>query len=337
MGITGEMAAHMVRRVVLAIASLGLSAIACLAHAVDTSGNPVVGVLLYTNREVHSPADRAFRQALAALGYDEGRNLSIVYRWADKDPARLQKAAAELVQMRVDVIVVGSLPALRAARAATGEIAIVMGSSSDPVAEGVVSSLAHPGENVTGVAVVTTPEIAGKRLALLKEAAPRLSRVGVLFNPDDPTNVAELTQAEVAARTLGVELRKLDVQGKNPVQTAFSALDKRAVDGLMVIYSIETHEHRAAIAEEAIKRRLPAIGAESFAAAGGLLSYGTEAYATWRRAAEYVSKILRGAIPAALPIEQESRFFLVVNLRTAKRLSLSLPQSLTLRADEVIR
>jgi putative ABC transport system substrate-binding protein len=187
------------------------------------------------------------------------------------------------------------------------------------------------------VAVVTTPEIAGKRLALLKEAARRLSRVVVLFNSDDPTNVEELAQAEVAARALGVELRKVDVRGRNPVRTVAAALDKRRVDGLMVIYSIDTHEHRAAIAEEATKRRLPAIGAESFAAAGGLLSYGTEAYATWRRAAEYVSKILRGATPGELPIEQESRVLLVVNLRTAKRLNLAMPMSLTLQADEIIR
>ena len=262
LGITGEIVAHMVGRVFLAIVSLSFAAMACPVHAADASGNPVLGVLLYTNREVHSPADRVFRQALTDLGYDEGRNLSIVYRWADKDSGRLQKAAAELVQMRVDVLVVGSLPALRAARTATAEIPIVMGSSGDPVAEGVVSSLAHPDENVTGVAVVASPQIAGKRLALLKEAVPRLSRVGVLFNPDDPTNVEELTQAELAAGALGIELRRFDIRGKNPLLPAFSPLDKRGTDGLMVIYSIETHERRAAIAEEAIKRHLPAIGAE---------------------------------------------------------------------------
>lgn len=323
-------------RLIVALALLTF-VVADIATAREASHVPVVGVLLYTNPQVHSPADRLFRRALSGLGYEDGKNIAFVYRWAEEDPDRLQKAAAELVEMRVDVIATGSLPALRAAKAATQSIPIVMGYSSDPVAEGIVRSLASPGGNITGLAAVVTPEIAGKRLELLKEVVPRATSVAVLFNPGDPTNAAELAQAKLAARALGITLWELEVRGRESVYAAFAASQKREVDGLLVVYSIETHEHRALIAEQAIERRLPSIGAESFAEAGGLMSYSQESYSTWRRAAEYVDKILRGANPADLPIEQASRIALVVNLRTAKRLALKLPQSVVLRADEVIR
>jgi putative ABC transport system substrate-binding protein len=278
----------------------------------------------------------AFRQGLRDLGYVEGQNIAIEYRWAEGKYERYPALAADLVRFKVDVIVAVGGAATEAAQQATRTIPIVMSIVNDPVGSGLVPSLAHPGGNVTGTSVMA-PDLVGKQLAVLKEIAPNLSRVALLRNPANPASTAQLREAEAAARALGVRLQTLEARTPQEIDSAFAAMTRERAGALVILAdSIFTNQLRQ-IAEIAAKTRLPAIhvGTE-YAEAGGLMGYSASLLDLERRAATYVDKILKGAKPGDLPVEQPTKFELVINLRTAKAIGLTIPPALLHRADQII-
>ena len=279
----------------------------------------------------------AFRQGLRELGWIEGQNLVIEHRFAEGRAERFPDLAAALVRLRVDVIVTSSgEPAILAAKRATTTTPIVMAISGDPVETGLVASLARPGGNVTGLTILAT-EVAGKRLELLKEAVPRASRVAVLWNAAYPGKAFELRETQAAARVLGVSLWPVEVREPNDLPGAFSAIARAGPDALITFADPLTNTERRRIVDFAVRNRLPMISAvRPFADEGGLMTYGPNIADMCRRAATYVDKILKGAKPADLPVEQPTKFDLVINLKTAKALGLTIPPSVLLRADRVI-
>ncbi len=279
----------------------------------------------------------AFRQGLRELGYVEGKNVVIEWRYAEGKADRLPGLAAELVRLKVDVIVTAGAPATRPAKEATSTIPIVMAQDSDPVGNGFVASLARPGGNITGLATLA-PEISGKQLELLKEIVPRLSRVAVLGTSIQPGNAQSLRETELAARAFGVKLQYLDVRGPKDIETAFRAASKGHADVVLVLGGAVLNSHRTQIADLAAKNRLPAVhGQPEFMDAGGLMFYGASITEMFRRAATYVDKILKGAKPADLPVEQPTKFELVINLKAAKQIGLTIPPNVLARADKVIK
>jgi putative ABC transport system substrate-binding protein len=319
------------------IAFVVLAAMPLVGQAQSTAKLYRIGFLGLTSATAYSPNLNAFLAALRELGYEEGRNLEIDYRWAEGRDERLPELAVQLVQLRPDVLVSHSV-GVRAAQQATSTIPIVMGVSADPVAAGLVKSLARPGGNTTGVASRLT-ELAAKRLELLKEVVPTLRRVAVLSNPALPSLVRGLEETEIAAGKLGVRLRPFNVTGDlASLESLFDAILRDRPDGLVVQPDPVTGKHGVSIARFATKNRLPAVGGDrQFAVNGGLLAYGGSFVDGWRLAARYVDKILKGAKPADLPVEQPTTFELVVNLKTAKELGLRLPNSLLTRANEVFQ
>ena len=318
----------------LLAASLGTAAAQPLAKV------PRVGYLSPGSSSDPSRLRRfeAFRQGLRELGYVEGQSIAIEPRWAEGKYERYPTLAADLVRLKVDVIVVVGNAAIQAAQEATRTIPIVMGVGViDPSRSGPVASLARPGGNVTGMSMMA-PDLAGKQLELLKEVVPKLSRVAVLQNPANPGNAPQLRAAETAARALGVRLQTLDVRVPQEIDGAFAAMARERADALLILAdAIFTNQVRQ-IAERAAKKRLPAIyGVTEYAEAGGLMVYGANLPDLERRAATFVDKILKGAKPADLPVEQPTKFELVINLKTAKALGLTIPSSLLQRADEVIQ
>ena len=281
--------------------------------------------------------DKAFLQGLHQLGYIEGRNIVIEYRFADEKFERLAELATELVRLDVDVIVAAVTQASLAAKAATSTIPVVMLGVSDPVRSGLVASLARPEANVTGTSSMTA-EVVGKSLELLKEVVPKLSRVAVLWNPDNAIFQAQMLQAtERAAGVLGLQLRKVGARGLDELNRAFETISSESVGALLVLSDPTLIAHRARIIDFAAKNHLPAIyGANDHAEAGGLMAYAPDMEGQFRRAAFYVDKILKGVKPADLPIEQPTKFELVINMKTAKRLGLTIPLPLLGRADRVI-
>jgi putative ABC transport system substrate-binding protein len=278
----------------------------------------------------------ALRQGLKEVGYVEGRNLTIEYRSADGLSERFTELASELVSLKVDLIVTRGTPATIAAKNITQTIPIVMAAVGDPVDSGLVRSLARPGGNITGLSSVTT-EIDEKRLALLREVVPSLSRVGLLLDTGSTSNQLQLKVIEAAARSLGVQRQLLDVSRPEDLAPAFDAAVRQRVDGLVVWQDVILQENRTLIAELAAKHRLPAIyRSMEFIEAGGLMAYGPSYPDLYRRAASYVHKILRGAKPADLPIEQPTTFELIINLKVATALQLKISQALLLRADRVV-
>jgi putative ABC transport system substrate-binding protein len=278
----------------------------------------------------------AFRTGLTKLGYVEGQNIAIESRWAGGKYERLPGLAAELVRLRVDVIVTAVVPAIRAAKEATRTIPVVMAAVVDPVATGLVASLARPGGNITGLSVMS-PELVGKQLEMLRELAPKASRVAVLWNPANPGNPPQLRAAELAARGLGMRLQLLEARSPREIEDAFAAMARERAAALVVLVDILLGDQRARIANLAVSHRLPAVyGLTEHVEAGGLMAYAPSFVDTYRRAASYVDKILRGANPGDLPVEQPTQFELVINLKTAKALGLTIPPSLLGRADEVI-
>ena len=276
----------------------------------------------------------AFQQGLGARGYIDGRNVVIEYRSTDGSFDELSRLAAELVRSNVDVILASGAPAAFAARSATTKVPIVFVRVYDPVEIGLVTSVARPGGNVTGLSQISA-DLGGKRLELLKELVPKLKRVAILWHPANLTNLVQKKSVEVAARTAGVDTKSVPVQDPNQFGSAFE--DARGVDALMQMDDPLFITHRRRIAELAIRSRLPAIyGLRPSVDAGGLMSYGADSRDLYRRAATYIDKILKGAKPADLPIEQPTKFELVVNLKTAKAIGLAIPQSLLLRVDQVI-
>jgi putative ABC transport system substrate-binding protein len=280
----------------------------------------------------------ALRQALRELGYVEDRNLVIERRSNPEAKAEgLDELASELVRLNVDVIVAGGSLTPLAAKRATTTIPIVFANHGDPVGSGLVASLARPGGNITGLSLLST-ELVAKQLELVREVVPRVGRVAVLWNPTSQTHPRMLPEAEAATQTLGLRLQRAQARGIDDYERAFSAMSQARVEALLVLGDPIFWYHRARIAELASKHRLPAIfGQREHAQAGGLMSYGANLRDNYRRAATFVDKILKGAKPADLPVEQPTKFELVVNLKTAKALGVTIPQSVLLRADEVIQ
>jgi putative ABC transport system substrate-binding protein len=293
-----------------------------------------IGTLEQSSRSGRTHLWEAFRQGLQELGYVEGKNLAMEQRWADGDRDRLPGFAAELVGLKVDVIVTAATGPALAAKKATNTIPIVMASQSDPVGTGLVSSLARPGENVTGLSSMNV-ELGGKRLEVLKEAFPKLSRVAFLQGIQSRSPQSK--EVEVAARALGVQLQILETRVED-FEVVFKTLARRRADALILTSSPSFFAERRRLTELAIKSRLPVMYPESeYVDAGGLMSYGIVPTDLYRRAATYVDKILKGTKPADLPVEQPKKFEFVVNLKTAKQIGLTIPPNVLVRADRVIR
>ena len=279
----------------------------------------------------------SFRQVLRELGYTEGKNIFIEWRSAEENADRMQELAAELVRLQVDVIVTGGSTSTRSAKKATSTIPIVMAQDDDPVGSGFVASLARPGGNITGLSTLS-PELSGKRLELLKEIVPRLSRVAVIGNLTSPGSPQGLKEIELAAGALGVKLQHLDVQNPNDIETAFRAAGKGRADAVIELSGAVLISQRTRVAELAAKSRLPAIyHRREFVEAGGLMSYATNIIDLERRAATYVDKILKGAKPTDLPVEQPKKFEFIVNLKAAKQIGLTIPPNVLARPDKVIK
>jgi putative ABC transport system substrate-binding protein len=289
-----------------------------------------------TDSSIVPHLQEAFTQGLRELGYVEGQNVIIERRSAEDKIERLPDLAAELVRIKVDVIVATTDPTIAAVKRATQTIPIVMITASDPVGTGFVASLARPGGNVTGLSTMA-PELGGKRLELLREVVPGLARVAVIWNPEIRGDMFTYNNTTAAARTLGLQLQSVELSRAEDLERALSAVTNQRAQGLVVLPSPVTNPSRIQIATFAQRNRLPTIyGPSWFVEAGGLMSYGTNTAERWRRAATYVDKILKGAKPADLPVEQPTKFELVVNLKTAKALGVTIPQSVLVRADLVI-
>jgi putative ABC transport system substrate-binding protein len=278
----------------------------------------------------------ALLEGLREFGYSEGKNLVIEFRWAEGNYDRLPKLAAELVRLNVDVLVTQGTPATLAAKGATTTIPIVMTTGGDAVGSGLVSSLARPGGNVTG-STVFSPELNAKRLALLKNAIPSAKLIAALVDPRNPVTGTSLRAMELTARSLKIGVHAFDVRVPDDLEGAFSAMVKQHVDAVAIHPDALLVANARAIADLAAKQRLPLAGGEEFAELGALIAYGVNFPAMYRRAAYFIDKILKGAKPSDLPVEQAAKFELVVNLKTAKALGITIPQSLLLRADEVIQ
>jgi putative ABC transport system substrate-binding protein len=318
------------------LTGLGAVLAAARAAAAQATKVPRIGVLHPGAPATSSHFAAAFDQGLHEHGYREGQNIVLERRFAEANAGRISEIAAELVRLKVDVIVTSTDVGIAAVKQQTQTIPIVMANSTDPVGIGFVGSLARPGGNVTGLSS-TSPELSGKRLELLKEALPRLSRVAIVWNPDVRGGVLEYKETESAARSMRLQLQSVEVNRTDDFNSAFAALTTGRAEALTVAPFSLAFRNRSQIASLAQKNRLPSIyGLREFADAGGLMAYGPNYADGWRRAATYVDKILKGAKPADLPIEQPRKFELVINLKTAKALGLTIPPSLLLRADQVI-
>jgi putative ABC transport system substrate-binding protein len=295
-----------------------------------------IGLLVFASASSFAPRVDAFRHGLRERGYVEGQNVFLEYRYAEGQLERLPALAAELAALKVDVIVTSSTPAIRAAMQATRTIPIVMANVADPVQSGLVASLARPGGNVTGVSNLA-PEVDGKRLALLKEALPKVARVGFILDPANRALALRLGELRTAARALGIALQSVEVGNPGELESAFEAIARERVGALIVPAPIASLYGRR-IVQIALRQRVPAMyDARQFAAEGGMMAYGPDFLDLHRRAATYVDKILKGARPADLPVEQPTKFELIINLKTAKALDVAIPPAVLARADEVIQ
>jgi putative tryptophan/tyrosine transport system substrate-binding protein len=323
------------RRTFIGTLAGGLVAAPFAADAQPAAQVPRIGVL---EGNSYSKSLESFKQGLQERGYVEGKSIVFEYRWANGKVAEFPRLATDLVRLKVDVIFAGTTPAAVAARDATITIPIVFATVADPMGVKLVSSLPRPGGNVTGL-TTNNIEVAGKRLEILKEMlGGKVSRVAVLFNPADASNVLALQAVEDSARKLRVTIRPLPAKGPEDFAGAFSAMASERIDSVLVAAGVLTLAHARDIAELAAGTRLPVIyGSREFVEAGGLVSYSASFADNYRRAATYVDKILKGAKPGDLPVEQATKFEFVINLKTAKALGLTIPQSLLLRADEVIQ
>ena len=326
------------RRTFLAGTGAVLLAAPLAADAQQAGKVPRIGFLSLTSPSDRPPLLDAFRQGLRELGWVEGQNIVIDYRYAEGRVDRLPDLAAELVRLKVDLIVSWGTQGVTAAKNATETIPIVMIAVRDPVGTGLMASLARPGGNVTGVSGYAGLEIVAKQLELLKETVPKIRRVAILSNPTNAYHQLAIRDVNVAARSLGVQLQLLEARGPNEFDGAFAAMAKERVGALLVLSDAMLNSHRTRLADLAARSRLPAAyGVRESVEAGGLMSYGPSFLDLFRRSAAYVDKILKGAKPGDLPVEQPTKFELVINLKTAKALGLTIPQSLLQRADEVIQ
>jgi putative ABC transport system substrate-binding protein len=278
---------------------------------------------------------QSFRDGLRELGHVEGQNIAIEWRFSQRNE-QLPSFANELIELKVEAIVATGGPAIRAVKQVTSTIPIVMAFSGDPVGTGLIANLARPSENLTGLSLMS-PDLSAKRLELLKEAFPKISRVATLWNPDDPVYALELQRTQAAARALDITLQPIEVREREDFEGAFAAMTRNHADGLIVFAHGLTILNRDKLIELANRHRLPTMyGSRENVNDGGLIAYGPSISALYRRAAFYVDKIVKGAKPADLPVEQPTTFELVINLRTAKALGLTVPPALLARADEVI-
>lgn len=305
------------------------------AQAQPAGTVPRVGVLFGGGPESARDVD-AFRRGLRELGYIEGQNIAIEYRFASGQVGRLPELAAELVRLKVDIIVAPSTPTALAAKGATSTIPIVFAVVADAVGAGLIANFARPGGNITGL-TSSSGELGGKRLELLKQMAPKASRVAVLYNPADPSNLLVLKQLKEAAPTLSLILQPLEVREPGEFEGAFLAMTRERAHAMFGAAGALTNEHKQVLVDLAAKRRIPAIwGHRQYVDAGGLMSYAVNRYHQIGQAAIYVDKILKGARPGDLPVEQPTRYELVINVKTAKALGLKIAQSLLLQADQLV-
>jgi putative tryptophan/tyrosine transport system substrate-binding protein len=324
-------------KMIICLFAATLLSTASFVEAQQATKIPQIGYLEGGPLSAHIARMEAFRQGLRERRYEEGKNIGIEWRFGDSKVARLPALAAELVGLKVAVIVTGGTGPSRATKEATSTIPIVMANDNDPVASGVVASLARPGGNITGLSNFA-PELSGKRLEILREVVPKLSRVAVLGSSTGPSNALLMRELELAAKVLGVKLQYLDILEPKDVETAFRAAAEGRADGVTTFASAMVVSQRAQIVELAAKNRLPGIYHNSqFAEAGGLMFYGVNVLDLDHRAAAYVDKILNGAKPADLPVEQPTKFEFVINLKTAKQIGLTISPNVLARADRVIK
>jgi len=320
---------------------IGTLAGSLLVAPLDAGAQPArkvyrLGILVNTREVLRTSWDEFFRE-LRDRGYVEGQNLSIEWRYSEGDAERWPELATELVGLKVDAIVVNTTPAALAAEKITSTIPIIITTAIDPVGAGLAASLARPGGNVTGIGLLV-PELSAKALVLLKEAVPRVTRVAVLWNAANPALAAVWRDLEASASATGLVLHSQQVRGLQDFEPAFVAIAQERPDGLFVVADALLNQYRSQIVAFATHEHLPVVSASrEFAELGGLISYGANIPDMFRKAANYVDKVLKGAKPADLPIEQPTKFELIINLKTAKALGLMIPQSLLLRADEVIQ
>lgn len=311
--------------------------VSAVAQAQQRSKNPLIGYLSGNSRSSESARTEVFRQGLRELGYAEAKNILIEWRFAEGKLERLSTLAVELVNLNVDIIVTGGTGSTRSANEATNTIPIVMTQDADPVGNGFVASLARPGGNITGLSTLS-PELSGKRLELLKEIIPKLSRVAVLGTSTSPSNAQSLREAEIAAGALAVKLQYLDVRTPRDIENAFQTASKGRADAVVFLGGPVLASQRKQFAPLAVKNRVPAIyWRPDIVEAGGLMSYSVSFTDLDRRAAYYVDRILKGAKPADVPVEQPKKFELVINLKAAKQIGLNIPPQVLGRADRVIK
>ncbi len=324
------------RQIVLALGA-GALTMPLASFAQQLKKSVVIGVLRYGDRPSSEAYVAEFKQGLREVGYIEGKNLTLHLRFADGKSERLAVLADELVQLKPDVILAMDTPSTRAAQRATSVTPIVIGTSTDPVASRLVSSLAHPGGNTTGLSNMSS-DLSPKRLEMLLAAVPKLSRVAVLLNPSNPATRAELKSIEVANKAVGLKLLAIEVETPEQIERAFAAMVKQRVEGVLVTNdALLISQQGKQIAGLALKNRIATLGVNSVTTeAGMLMSYGPNGAERYHRAATYVDKILKGAKPGDLPVEQPTKFELVVNMKTAKALGIKIPQSILVRADKVI-
>ena len=309
----------------------------CLRAEAQSKKVPRIAYLAASPASANAGRLEAFRQGLREMGYVEGDNIVIEDRYAEGKFDRLPALAAELVRLKVEVIITAGPPVTRAVKEATATIPVVMAQDGDPVGNGFVASLARPGGNITGMSQLA-PEISGKQLELLKETVPKLSRVAVLGTSTRPGNAQALKQTEIAAATFGMQLQYLDVKGPKDIETAFRHARQGGAGAVLVLQGPVFTSKRTQVADLAAKTRLPAIYPQTeYADAGGFMCYGVNTLDLFRRAAYHVDKILKGAKPADLPIEQPTKFELVINLKSAKQIGLTVPPNVLARADRVIK
>jgi ABC-type uncharacterized transport system substrate-binding protein len=305
------------------------------ARAQQRAKPPTIGVLGANSASQQNQWTAAFLQRLRELGWIEGRTFAIEYRWAEGSNERAAELAAELVRLKVDVIVTSGTPIVLAAKQATALVPIVFATAADPLGAGLVASLARPGGNVTGLSLQST-ELAGKRLELLREVVPGLKRLAAIVSVGSPAAVLEMGEVQAAARTLGLDIATFEIRRTEDFARAFEAFKSQA-QALYVVTDPFAATNRIRINTLALSARLPTMhGFREYVEVGGLMSYGASFSDLWRRAADYVDKILRGAKPVDLPVEQPTKFDLIINLITAKALGLEVPPTLLSRADEVI-
>jgi putative ABC transport system substrate-binding protein len=331
-------AKRMIKQILICLLLTVFLATVFSAEAQQSAKVPRIGYLSGATPDGQSARLEAFRQGLRELGYVEGKNVVIEYRYAEEKLDRLPALAAELVRLKVDVIVTGGAVITRAAKDATVTVPIVMAQDSDPVVNGFVASLARPGGNITGLSNFA-PELSGKQLELLKEIIPKLSRVAVFgTSSNNPANAQQLREIDLAAGGFKVKVQYLAVQSPKDIETAFRAADEGRAGAILVLAGPIFNSNRPKITKLAVKSRVPAIYSHSqYVVDGGLMTYGASLPDLDRRAATYVDKILKGAKPAELPIEQPKKFELIINLKAAKQIGLTIPPNVLVRADKVIK